>query len=216
VALLVVALVVLSGCSGDTTTVYRASPAVVENATPDEAGYATAGTRNLTVNETIRTENGTHRFALTNYVTHYSSTPAVEDGEVGIATFTVVSSPNVTLGNVSLNPLAYANHTNIVELVETNATGLTVTDRVGTHTLTVLGNRTNLTTYEGQIELGNASRGTNATVDVLVHVARFGHADDQIAVVAVHPRSATGEPADVRAMLRALDHPAPSAADGDD
>lgn len=215
-ALLVVSLVVLSGCSGDTTTVYRASPAVVENATAADAGYATAGTRNLTVNETIRTENGTHRFALTNYVTHYSSTPSLEDGDVGIATFTVVSSPNVTLGNVSLNPLAYANHTNIVTLFETNATGLTVTDRVGTRDLTVLGNRTNLTTYEGQIELGNESRGANATIDVLVHVARFGHADDQVAVVAVHPQSAEDESADVVAMLRALEHPAPSATDDGD
>lgn len=201
-------LVVLAGCSGgDTTTHHDATPVTVENSTALEANYRTSGPSSVTVNATLTLNDSTHTVLVTSHATTYAKNVTFSGDGAAFATFTVVSSPNVSLGNASLNPVAYGNHSQILETFESNATGVTIGDRVGNATVTALGGERTVSRFEGEVEVAsNASDRSGATFEVYVHVARFEHEDDHVVVIAAYPRSAPGEREAILAMIRALEH----------
>lgn len=207
VGLFLVVLVVLAGCTGgDTTTTYSASQVAVANGTATDTAYSTAGPQNLTSNVTVVLNNSTHTVVFTNYATHYTKNASFDPGDrAAFATFTVVASPNVSVGNASLNPLGNANHSQVIRTFEGYATGVTVGDRVNRTNVTGLGDERNVSKFEAEIELAGNGSSQNRTVEVYVHVARFDQGDDHVVAVAAYPRSAPDEREAVLEMIRGIE-----------
>lgn len=204
--LLAVLVVLTAGCSGgggsDDPIVAAASPATIDDAARSGTGYEPALASNATYDTSFTvTIQGDVESQATFRVTatvrrrvYRRSTPA------GPATVALLSEPTVKPSEAfgsRFNPFGDRSPATLVaNATRYAASGL---ERRGNRSVTVLGNRTTLATFEGTVSRDEGS------MPATVGVATVRHGTDDVTVVVVTPREAD-ERAAVDDLLAGIEH----------
>jgi hypothetical protein len=205
-ALTLALLLASSGClgflAGSESLEFAADPARTDDAAASGAGYELNSTETLVENRTFEAAGQSRTVEVRNRVATYER--AVELGPLGrakLGVFAVVSSPAVEVAGQTFNPLEDASNADLVEMVDSQYSGLSTGEPVSSRSVRALGTETNVTRFEGSATFAGQS------VDVFVHVTKVRHEDDFVVAVGVYPQAIDDGDA-VVSMVRALEHPA--------
>ncbi len=203
-AAVVAAMVLTAGCSvltGDEPVRFESSPATVSDAATSETGYEETAVSEEVRSRTFSAGGRERAVEVTNHRAQYER--QLDLGPLGTqraGVFAVLSSPAVEVLGETFNPLADLSEEEILDRFDSQYDDLTVGDRVGNRTTTVLGQQTTVEKFDGTAALAGTE------VDVFVHVTKVRHGDDFVVVVAVYPQRLPGEEENVFAMLDGLEH----------
>lgn len=204
VAVALAVLIATSGClgiiSGDDLEV-SASEATVSDAALQESGYEEQSVESSEVTREFSAAGQSRNVTVTNHVAMYERTVDVPViGEQRAAVFGAFASPEVSVLGQSFNPIDDYSDRELAELAQQQYDGLSIGDAVGTRSMTVLNESTDVTKFEGTADLGGQS------VDVYVHVTKVKHDGDFVVAVAIHPQQLDGEQERVDTLLTGLEH----------
>lgn len=207
-AVVLVAVVVLSGCSallGDEPVRYTATEAGLCGSTAAETGYVIddSGWRNVT--RDVEAAGGSKTLYVENYLNGYVHEVPVENGSGtelagGIA---VLSTPQAAVAGQALNPVGSWSPRRLVEEFSDEFDGygeLAGLEETGTYDVTTLESETTVTTFAAQGQRDDES------VPVRVHVTRIPHAGDYVVVGAVHERGDAEERRRVERLFGCIEH----------
>lgn len=206
VCIAVAAVVVLSGCLG-TLAAVDAGATAVPGATVEREGYVAGNETTVPLRVPVGVAGVGGEVSVTGHLAGYSRTTAANE----TAVLLVVTTPDATVGGVSVNPLRGATDPSVVRTAlglaaRARTTGAVenVTDlrEESTAAVALLGETTAMTTYAGVV---NTDAGR---ADVRVHVASVEHEGDVVLALAVHPAS-MDERAAVTRMLAAAEYRRP-------
>lgn len=198
------ALVATSGCLGilDGPVEFSASPATVSDGTLEETGYEEEGVESSEVTRTYSAAGQSKNVTVTNRVAMYERNvdlPGI--GEQRAAVFSAFASPEVNVLGQTFNPLADYSNRELAELAQEQYSSLSIGSEVATRSVTVLGESTEVSKFEGTADLA-----AGQSVDVYVHVTKVKHDGDFVVCVAIYPQQLDGEQANVDALLRGVEH----------
>jgi hypothetical protein len=205
-AVVLAALLLTGGClgfvTGDEALTFEAEQAVVDEVVAADAGYRSNGTRTVAVNRTFDVAGQSRTVTAKNEVTTYEKVLDLGAlGEARLGVFAVVSTPAVTVGDQTLNPIGDYDNDQLVGLIRSEYPGLHDVDPVGSRTITVLGERTEVTKYAAEATV------MERRIDVYVHVTKLRHESDFVVAIGLYPRLLDGEEEHILEMMRAIDHP---------
>jgi len=206
VALALASTLATAGCLGllSGTTSVEASPAVVDAATASDAEYEKVETRDIRVNRTFSAADQERTVEVTNWAVEYQKTvsvgPLVDQKAAVFGTF---SSPEVSVFGESFNPLSELGTKEFAQRMQGQYDGLSVGREVNSTTVSVAGQETNVSRFEGTATFDGQE------VDVYIVVSEpVKHEGDYIVAMAVYPQAMDGEYETVLRMMRNVDHPA--------
>lgn len=188
-----VVLVALSGCTlpGGTLTA-EAAPATVNERTLDETGYVTEERAAVGFNETLGIAGEDREVGIRNWIAAYANA----DGDGRLVVF---STPNPSADGEGLNPFANRSERRDVARMLGEVNNTTPLDVTRRRNVTMLGQSTEMVTYE------TTNRTASGQRPILVHVAVTRHRGDTVVTVGVHPRS-VDEAATMRRLVESIDH----------
>lgn len=194
----VLVVVVLAGCSGmflgDDPLEFTATPANVSEAGLADSGYELAERSERRFNESFELAGERRRVVVTSHVATYEKSV---DG-APLSSAVVVSTPRAAAFDRTLNPLAHANRTRLVRRALTDARAVEELRKVGTRSVSTLGQPADVTKYE-------AVTGNDSEADAVVHLLRVEDGDDLVFAAVVYPEDVDGE-RDALTLLRNLRH----------
>lgn len=203
-AIALATLLAFAGCTG-TLFEATATPATIPADAVDERDYVHGNTTAVPLRYDVGIGDVVSReVSVTSYVSGYSKT---DDGVTGLV---LLSTPNVDVLGRSVNPFAHLSNRELtgraldaVSRARDHARLGNVSDlRVaGSTNRTVLGERTEVLTYEGTLTVDDRP------VSVLVHVATVEHGDDVVVAIGVHETN-TDERRNVLALIERIEHEA--------
>lgn len=206
----VVVLVSLAGCSvitGEGPLSLTASEATVSETALSETGYESRNVSERSFSRTVSALGQTREVELTTHAAVYERPVTAGGQATPAAGFVVLSTPGVEVSNRTLNPLSGLSPGDLVQVVETGYDGVSVGDGVATRNVTVLGQPTTVTRFEG------AATADGTEAPVTVHATTVEHEGDFLIAVAVHPTGLPGETARVDTLLAGLVHAGGSGSD---
>lgn len=201
--LTVVLVVALSGCLG-TLASADAGAASIPATAYEREGYVAGNETSVPLRFPVGVAGVGGEVTVTSHVSGYSRTTSGNE----TAALLVLTTPNVRVGGVSVNPLRGATDPTLVrtglEFVGEartlgNAGNVTDLRELSSADVELLGETVPMTTYAGVVDTA-AGR-----VDVRVHVAAVEYGEDVVLVLSVHPAS-MDERAAVGRMLAAAEH----------
>ncbi|MGA9400353.1 DUF6517 family protein [Haladaptatus sp.] len=200
---LLAVLVLSSGCLGfllgDTYSV-SASKATVGDDTLSQTGYDQAKVKKVGIKRTFKAAGQSRDVKVTNWVAQYHKSIGIEGvGEQTVATFTVVSSPSVSVGKKSFNPLAKFDNRDLVEKFVAGYANVRDVKTVGSKNVTLLGKETKVTEFTGTAKTHGVS------IDVTIQATKVKHDGDWIVVLAVYPKK-LDESDDVSQLISGVQH----------
>jgi len=194
-----------AGCgfiTGEEPLRLAASLATVPSDVRSETGYEETDRSERTRERSFSAGGQTREVAVTNRLTQYERRISVGPlTDQRAALLAVLSSPAVEVLGETFNPLADLSERQLLERFDSGYEGLTVGERVGERTVTVLDQPTTVEQYEGTARIAGAA------VDVFVHVLKTRHEDDFVVCVAVYPQRLLTEGDRVVTLVEGLDHP---------
>lgn len=198
------ALVVTSGCLGilDGPVEFSASPATVGDETLDETGYEETSVESSEVTRTYSGLGQSKNVTVTNQIAMYERTvdaPVV--GEQRAAVFSAFASPEVNVLEQTFNPIEDYSNRELAELAQEQYSSLSIGEEVGTRTVSVLGESTEVSKFEGTATLDGGQ-----SLDVYVHVTKVKHDGDFVVSIGIYPQQLDGEQENVDALLTGLEH----------
>lgn len=198
------ALVVTSGCLGilGGPVEFSASEATVGEAALEETGYEEERVESSEVTRTYSGLGQTKNVTVTNQIAMYDRSidvPVV--GEQRAAVFSAFASPEVSVLGQTFNPIGDYSNRELAGLAQEQYSSLSIGEEVGTRTMTVLDESTEVSKFDGTATLEGGQ-----SVDVYVHVTKVKHDGDFVVSVAIHPQQLDGEEENVDALLRGLEH----------
>ncbi|WP_416839080.1 DUF6517 family protein [Haloferax sp. DFSO52] len=211
-------VVVLAGCLGGTTTI-AASPATIPASAYESHGYVHGNSTVVPFSYDVGAGPASQTVGVEVWVSGYSKTTADDD----VTVLAVVSSPDREVAGQSVNPLANLGNRELVGvglgyLADAQALGnvpeVNGLREVDARTVTILGDETELVTYEGTVVVepgettvdGEPVAYEGGSADVRIHVATVEHDGDIIVVVAVHEAS-VDETDSIASLASAIEHP---------
>ncbi|SEW32371.1 DUF6517 family protein [Natrinema salifodinae] len=166
----------------DDATTFTAAPARVSEEAVREAGYEYQGTEKRVDEDRMGGED----VEVTSYASLYDRTidlPAEYSEEpVRAGVFGVATTPQVTVGDESFNPVGDLSDGELAAHVQNRYDGLEIGRSVGGRAVESLGEQFSLTSYEGTATLRD-----DFELDVLVDVAQPDHDGDHLVIAAVYP-----------------------------
>ena len=182
-----------AGCLGTVgMDEYEATPASVAPAVREETGYEQTAVEEQVVERTVDV-GVSEEITVRNYRTEHEK--EVDLGPVGAApaaTFTVLTSPQISIAGRELNPIAGMSATELVELIEADADRIGNVDHVEDGEATVLGRTTPESLFEADAEVG-----AGVSVDVNVNVTESVETTaDHLVTIGVYPRTVAEAEAD--------------------
>lgn len=184
----------LGALTGSESLRFEASDARTEPA----GGFEFAGSRSQELSREVAGRTVT----VSNRVATYEK--AFEVPSVGRATlgaFVLVASPAVEIAGRTMNPLGEFDDDRLVEEFTRRFGGVDAPERVGSSSLTMLGEAADVSEYAATATY----RGTE--VDVSIHVTRVRHEGDFVVALGVYPRLVDESEA-VASMIESATHPA--------
>ncbi|ELY58535.1 DUF6517 family protein [Natronococcus jeotgali] len=196
-----VGLASLAGCLGTVgLDSHEATPAGIDPAVREEAGYERTAVDELRLEETVSAWIVSEEVVLINALTEYEKT--VDMGLLGEhkgAEFAVLSSPQVGVLGREFNPLAERSTSGLVDLVASVHGGLGDVEHEADEELTALGQSATVSTFAGEATFG----GRTVDVDVLVSET-VDAGDDLVATLGVYPTAFEDEGANVRSLMEGV------------
>ncbi|WP_254831423.1 DUF6517 family protein [Haloglomus salinum] len=188
--LLVVALVLTSGCSflGGDTVAFTASPASVCSDTLSATGYSTEVSRWENQSRNVTVAGQTRTLQLDSYVSGYDRTNASGQTRGGFALF---ATPKASVAGQAANPVGGMSARDMVSTLsaELDQYGeLSDIQRLGTDQVRVLGSETTRTRFGAT---GTDDNGD--PVDVELSILRVEHGSDFVVAGSIHEQSNPGE-----------------------
>jgi hypothetical protein len=193
-----------AGCgflTGSEPLSFSATPATVADRTLSDSPYEEASVTDQVVTREFSAAGQTREVEVTNQLARYER--RVDLGPLGserAAVFVAFASPEVTVASKSFNPIEDMSETGILRQFESQYESVSVGERVGERTVSVLGQSTTVTKFEGTATLSGTQ------VDVYLHVAKLKHAGDYVVDVAIYPRRLADEQERVDTLLEGLEH----------
>jgi hypothetical protein len=204
VAAVVAVLVVSSGCLGILSgpVTFSASEATPGDQALQETGYEEANVSETTISRTFSVADQSKEVKVTNWIATYERTVSIAGiGERRAAVFSTFSTPQVDVLGQTFNPIDDYSNQDLARQAQQRYGSLSIGDSVGERQVTMLGQSTTVTRFEGQ-----ASLQAGQSVDVYVEVTRVKHEGDIVVAVAVYPRQLDGEQQRVDTLLSGLQH----------
>lgn len=198
--ILVGMVLVTSGCMGildSGTTTAEADPVSSRAVDLDQAGYEQTSSQTLNDNRTVRAGGQDRDVSLTDYLRTFERTASTETGQ-SIARLTLYSTPIVELGGETVNPVGDWSDERLVNHVS---------QRYESVELDRLDERRNANILLENAEVRRfIAQGTidGERTDVAVHLARVQYEGNAVVMVAIHPRSTTGEEDRIDTILSGL------------
>lgn len=196
-------LVLTSGCLGfllgDTLEV-SASKATVSDTALSQTGYEMAKIESIEAKRTFNAAGQSREVKVTNWVAQYDKSIGIAGiADETVATFVVVSSPDVEIAEKSFNPLDKFDNRDLVEKFVAGYGNIDDIRTVGSRGTTVLGTKTKVS------EFSATARSHGATIDVTIQATKIKHDGDFIVVLAVYPKK-IDESDNVSRLLDGIDH----------
>jgi hypothetical protein len=209
--LLLAVLLVTSGCTqllGSGPAEYTAERAVVAEPTAAEQDYQLNDTREVELSRTLSLAGQEKEVVVTNQIATYEK--SLDLGVLGsqkLGVVAVFASPQVEIAGRDMNPIGDWSSGRFVREVGSRYDSVSNVEPTGeSRNVTVLGTDTAVTTFAGTTSVEGQQ------VDVTVHVTKFGHEGDYVAVVGAYPSRLDGEGSAVLEMIRGVEHPAETGA----
>jgi hypothetical protein len=205
--LLLAVLLVTSGCTqllGSGPAEYEAESAVVAESVAAAHDYRLNDTREVALNRTLSVAGQEKEVVVTNQVASYEK--SLDLGVLGsqrLGVVAVFASPQVEVAGRALNPIGDWSSGRLVREIGSRYDAISnvrPTDR--SRNVTVLGTDTEVSTFEGTTTVQGQQ------VDVTIHVTKFAHGGDYVAVVGAYPSQFDDQRSAVLDMIRAVEHPA--------
>lgn len=203
-ALAVGGVSVTAGCSfltGQDALRFSASPATVRDPVVSESSYEETSVSEQVITREFGAANQTRTVEVANQLAQYER--QVDLGPLGSKRAAVAvsfTSPEVEVATETFNPIEGMSEREILQQFDSQYESISVGDRVGSRSVTVLGQSRSLAKFEGTAQLA----GTDA--DVFVHGSKFKHGSDFVVTVAIYPRRLDGEEGRVVTLLNGLTH----------
>lgn len=214
-AVLVVAAVVVPGVLAQETLTDRASSATLSDEALAEFGYEFNRNETFILEEQVETDDRRLTLRGTSEAVEYRR--EVDLGALGSiegSLFGVVTIPAFERNGTVLNPIRDLGNPQLVDLLENRFQQIEIGQPLGNRTVTMLGNETTMTQFDG------SARVSGATIGVNVYVAKVHSGDDFVVAAGVHPRLLGNNSETFAGMMGAVEHPgtgnetAPDADDG--
>ena len=192
----------------DTATSFSASPAIVSPDRADETGYDYQGT-----DERIETEEvAGQTVEITSYISTYVRTIDTplevlgEQAETETGVFGVLTTPQVSVGEETFNPVGDLSHAEIAAAVQGQYDDLEVDDQsIRRRTVDMLEFSITVDTFEGVARFDG-----EASFDVFLDVSQPDYDGDHFVIAAVYPDDdlleREDEAANVDTMIEGLEH----------
>jgi hypothetical protein len=203
VAVTLAAMLAASGCMGilGGPVSFSASPATVADATLEETGYEETNVSESEISREFSAAGQSKNVTVTNQIAMYERRVEVLGMSQRAAVVGVFATPQVEVLGQTFNPIEDYSDRRLVNLAQQQYSGLSVGESVGTRTINMLNESTEVTKFSGQADIGGSS------VDVYVHVTRVRHDGDIVVGIAVYPQQLDDrEQQRVDALLQNVQH----------
>lgn len=193
-------LLITSGCMGvlsDGTSSFGADPVEPRNEDLRNAGYEQTSAQSTNESRTVRIGGQDRDVILTNVFRTYERT--VDDGSV--SEITLYATPVIELDGETVNPVDEWSDQRLADHVSQRYDDVQLGDIENRQNHRSLGENTELLRYSGAATLDGQR------TPVTVHVTTLRDDGDVVVGVAVHPQSASDEPATVATILGGLFRP---------
>lgn len=198
------ALVTLAGCgfiTGEQKLAFEATPATVENTTLQETGYEEVEVAPQVFTQNITVADQTRTIQVTNQLAQYERPITVGGvGSVGGALFVTFTSPEVTVFDQTINPIAGLSPRDILREFDAAYSGIQVDRSTGNQTVQTLGTSVRFERFDGRATIAGQE------VPVAIHAANFVHDSDHVVAIGVYPQSLDSEGQTVVRLLETLEH----------
>ena len=209
------ALTATAGClgfiTGDDALEWAADPAGVEDAALNETGYKLEKVKDVTKEEQFEAGGESREVVVTNWVTHYSKSADMGPfGEQKVAQFVNVATPSVEIMGQSFNPLGDMDNEELAQEILTRTGKLEDVEVVGSETIEVLNQETEVTKFSANTEVGGMD------MDVYIHLTMVDHEGDFIITAGVYPQKLEDdEEENTISMMKGVAHPQEQLANSD-
>lgn len=203
VAVALALLVATTGCLGilDGATEFSASAATVSDSALTDTDYEEVSVESSEVQREFSAGGQSKNVTVTNHVAMYERTVSVAGlTEQRAAVFSAFASPEVSVVGQSFNPINDYSNKELANLAQEQYDSLTIGDEVGTRSMTVLEESSEVSKFEGTASIDGQE------VDVYVHVTKVKHDGDFVVGIAIHPQQLDGEQEKVDTLLEGLEH----------
>lgn len=210
----------LAGCSGTNSFEATAAPARLAPDTVSTAEFSPAGSRSLTVDETVTTDTGEYSLVLESHLRRYTrslsslslsdeiNAAALREAQLALlnnagAATLVLSTPSQRFGGQELNPFSGLNSASAIEQLNEAFLGADIRDvsKVDTHDVTVVGTTTTAHEYEAVVALSPTDEYLAS-----IYATELAHEGDLLLVFAAAPTAASLE-ASLLTITEAVEHP---------
>ncbi len=195
---------------GDEELAFTASPAVIPDSVLDETGYDEQELDELVIEESFEAGGQEQDVRVTNWQAEYDK--SIELGGIDLsvnddlraAVCSVLSTPQVNVLGRSFNPVADMSTSELADMAQDRFDDMDGLEPIDETSLTILGDSTTVTEFEGEAEL----LAEGVTVDLTLHIAEAVEAGDDLVVgVGGYPTQfADEERENVLAMLEGIVH----------
>lgn len=192
-----------AGLAGDEPITFAADRGTVPESVADDEGYELADTSTQTIEREFEVGGQTRTVEVRNRVTEYDK--AVDLGPVGeirAATFTVLTTPQVSVLGQTFNPVSDMSAEDLADQIQSQYEDISGLEPVGEGSVTILGTETTQTKFEGQVRTVAGQE-----LDIFLHLTDpVENGDDFVIGVGGYPRRLPDEEDSILALLRAVEH----------
>lgn len=201
-------VVSLAGCAlFDDEIEASARPARVSESVRSEAGYQHHRTESQRFEQTVTVADQERRLVLTNWTTEYRKLPGGQESSA--ATFLVFTTPTITVAGRSANPFERFDERRLIDEMEGRSEEGTHSgdlEEVGDRSMTVLGQRVELSQYESTQDISDQS------VTIRSHIGTLTHDGDLLVIFGSHPDTSeheqlADEAENISRLAEGIDHP---------
>lgn len=193
----------LAGCgfiTGSEPLTFSASPATASDAAASETGYEYQGVTAQNVTRNFTVADQTRQVSVTNQLARYER--EIDLGPLGslrAGVFATYASPQVEVAGEAFNPIADLSERQLLERANSQYSGVSVGDRVGSQNVTALGQSTAVEKFEGTASIDGIE------VDVYIHATKLEHEGDFVVAVGIYPQRIDDEDA-ILTLIESLEH----------
>lgn len=169
---------------------FEASPGSVSDLAQEDTGYEQHEVTDIVVERTVEAGGESRDVVVTNWQAKYdkavelADVPAVEGQRARAAVFSVLSSPQVDVLGREFNPIADMDPAEIADQVQDRYDGMDDLQEVGSESVTLLGESTTATGFEGSAELLDVG----VDVEMLLWITESVESgDDHVLVLGGYP-----------------------------
>lgn len=213
----VLALIATVGCVGLVVgdgVEMDGEPAGVSDEALAETDFRFAEYQAIHLNETVDVLGNERQINATSHAMIYERTSNLERFDRETGGFVVLSTPDVSVGDRSVNPAARMSHRELVEEfqgdLESEVGELGNLSEVSNRTEPVLGYAATVSVFE------TTTMVEGEEVSLYVHVTTVKHENDLVVAIGVHPEALSQQAPEIHRLMRGIEHPVavPSASSG--